>query len=409
MLSPVFRVREFHVHDINHYPMRVSWDPIPSDPDDDTELLVFPQGNSLPSTKVLSFYRKEPFQVQASYAEPEKLPGSINPWIGNFTAKEVPATPNGDSVCVKVRTRLNLHGIMSFESAYVEEVEEKEEPAPMDVDPAAAPAADGAADAPAPAPPAPKKKRVVRKKEIPFVATNTSLTTEVVEKYRESEAQMHSSDKLVFETEERKNAVEEYVYDMRGKVEDRYAAYIQPEEKAELLKRLQEAEDWLYSEEGEDATKSAYVAKLDVLKEIGDKVVFRYREVDERTKAIAQLRETLNSYMAQATSQDEKYAHIEEKDKQAVIEKVATLQKWLEDQIVRQSERPKNVDPVLTSAEIGKKRDEIIYFAIPILTKPKPKVTTEAPKDAPKEEEKTQTPPPPPKDEPKEPSEMDVD
>ncbi|KAJ3512267.1 hypothetical protein NMY22_g15387 [Coprinellus aureogranulatus] len=113
--------------------------------------------------------------------------------------------------------------------------------------------------------------------------------------------------------------------------------------------------------------------------------------------------------MAQATSQDEKYAHIEEKDKQAVIEKVATLQKWLEDQIVRQSERPKNVDPVLTSAEIGKKRDEIIYFAIPILTKPKPKVTTEAPKDAPKEEEKTQTPPPPPKDEPKEPSEMDVD
>ena len=64
---------------------------------------------------------------------------------------------------------------------------------------------------------------------------------------------------------------------------------------------------------------------------------------------------------------------IDEKDKQSVIEKVATVQKWLEDQIVRQSERPKNVDPVLTSAEIGKKRDEVIYFAIPILTRPKPK------------------------------------
>jgi heat shock protein 4 len=209
--------------------------------------------------------------------------------------------------------------------------------------------------------------------------------------------------------QERKNAVEEYVYDMRSKVEDRYASYIQSEEKSKLLVALQEAEDWLYSEEGEDATKSAYVAKLDGLKEIGDKVVFRYREVDERTKAISQLRETLNSYMAQATSGDEKFAHIEEKDKQAVVEKVATLQKWLEDQIVRQSERPKNVDPVLTSAEIGKKRDEIIYFAIPILTKPKPKAptTTEAPKEAPKPE--TQTPPPPPADEPKEPSEMDVD
>lgn len=60
------------------------------------------------------------------------------------------------------------------------------------------------------------------------------------------------------------------------------------------------------------------------------------------------------------------------------------MQKWLDDQIVRQSERPKNVDPVLTSAEILKKKDEIIYFATPILTKPKPKAPkvegTETPK-----------------------------
>jgi heat shock protein 4 len=77
--------------------------------------------------------------------------------------------------------------------------------------------------------------------------------------------------------------------------------------------------------------------------------------------------------MAQATSTDDKLSHIDEKDKQSVVEKVATVQKWLEDQIVRQVERRKDVDPVLTCAEIGKKRDEVIYFATPILTKPKPK------------------------------------
>jgi heat shock protein 4 len=44
---------------------------------------------------------------------------------------------------------------------------------------------------------------VVKKKDIPFVATSSSLSTEFVEKYKESEAQMHSSDKLVFETEVR--------------------------------------------------------------------------------------------------------------------------------------------------------------------------------------------------------------
>ncbi|KAF8666243.1 hypothetical protein AX14_006509, partial [Amanita brunnescens Koide BX004] len=36
MLSPVFRVREFHVHDITHYPIKVQWPPLDTDPDDET-------------------------------------------------------------------------------------------------------------------------------------------------------------------------------------------------------------------------------------------------------------------------------------------------------------------------------------------------------------------------------------
>ena len=197
MLSPVFRVRDFHLTDINHYPIKVHWNASPTDPDDDTELLVFPRGNTIPSTKVLSFYRKEPFDIEAAYAEPDLLPGSINPWIGKFTAKEVPLSPNGDVTCVKLKTRLNLHGIMSFEGAYFEEVEEREEPAaaPMDVDGSADPAT----------PPAPKKKRVVKKKEIPIVATNSSLDKSIVESYRELESQMHAADKLVMDTEVNKS------------------------------------------------------------------------------------------------------------------------------------------------------------------------------------------------------------
>lgn len=201
------------------------------------------------------------------------------------------------------------------------------------------------------------------------------------------------------------------MYDMRGKLDDRYVQFVQPEEKQKLLAALQDAEDWLYTEEGEDATKSAYVARLDALKVLGDPITFRFREAEERVRATSQLRETINSYMSQATSSDEKFAHIDEKDKQAVVEKVATVQKWLEDQIVRQVERPKNVDPILTSAEIGKKRDEIIYFSTPILTKPKPKPpVVPAPNGT--QTPKTETPEPTPapaEGEAPGPSEMDVD
>lgn len=173
--------------------------------------------------------------------------------------------------------------------------------------------------------------------------------------------------------QDRKNALEEYVYDMRAKLDERYSSFAQAAEKEKLNGMFQEAEDWLYSDEGEDATKSAYVAKLDALKAVGDPIVARYREAEERPKAMAQLRATLNDYISQATSPDDKFAHIADSEKQKVVEKCVTVQKWLDDQNARQAEKPKNADPVLTSAEIGKKREEVIYFAIPILTKPKPK------------------------------------
>lgn len=395
MLSPIFRVRDFTIHDIQAYPIKVEWEKSPEDPDEDTELVVFPKGNSIPSTKVLTFYRNKPFEIQASYADPSTLPGGINPWISKFTAKSVGPDAKGDLSCVKVKTRLNQHGLLSFEAAYTEDIEEKEE-APM--------AVDGEPEAP------PKKKKVVKKTDVPFVWGSTALDKSVVETLREREAEMHAADKLVVDTEDRKNALEEYVYDTRGKLDDRYALFVQSEEKEKLLVALQEAEDWLYSEEGEDATKSAYVAKLDALKALGDPVANRWRESEERSRSVSQLRETINKYMTDATSGDEKYSHIDDKDKQAVVEKTATVQKWLEDQIVRQSERPKNVDPVLTGAEILKKKDEIIYFCHPLLAKPKPKVAVPSPgTETPKSGTETPNPPPPQKEGTQGPSEMDVD
>ena len=413
MLSPVFRVRDFSIHDITPYSVRVKWDKSPTDADEDTELIVFPKGNSIPSTKALTFYRNGPFELTAEYLEPEKLPGGINPWVARFVAKEVPPNPSGDLTVVKVKTRLNLHGVVSFEAAYIEELEEKEEMA-----------VDGEE---------PKKKKVVKKTNIPFVWTSTGLDPTVLEQYRQQEAEMHAADKLVADTEvslmrclvdvfadkavqDRKNALEEYIYDMRGKLDDRYAPYVQAEEKEKLIVALSQAEEWLYSEEGEDATKSVYVQRLDTLKVLGDPVTFRYREAEERSKVVSQLRETINQYMSQASSGDEKYAHIDEKDKQAIVEKCATIQKWLEDQIVRQSERPKNVEPVLKSAEVLQKRDEIIYFATPILSRPKPKPKVdEAPKSGqqtPKpegEQQQQQEQPPAAESQDNGPPEMDID
>lgn len=128
ILSPVFRVRDFAVHDIVTYPIEFSWEQSPDIPDEDTSLTVFNKGNVMPSTKILTFYRKQPFDLEARYAKPDTLPGQVNPWIGRFSVKGVKADANNDFMICKLKARLNLHGILNVESGYYVEDVEVEEP-----------------------------------------------------------------------------------------------------------------------------------------------------------------------------------------------------------------------------------------------------------------------------------------
>jgi heat shock protein 4 len=58
--------------------------------------------------------------------------------------------------------------------------------------------------------------------------------------------------------------------------------------------------------------------------------------------------------------------------------------------LARQAEKPKNVNPVITSAEMLKRRDDVTFTCAAIMNRPKPKAkTTEAPKEEPKKEEPT--------------------
>lgn len=111
-------------------------------------------------------------------------------------------------------------------------------------------------------------------------------------------------------TQNAKNALEEYIYDMRDKLDTSLSSYAQPEEKEKLSTMLRESEDWLYSDEGEEATKSTYVQKLDSLKSIGTAIVTRYREADERPAAIKKMRESLSKFQDRAASEEERFAHI---------------------------------------------------------------------------------------------------
>lgn len=59
---------------------------------------------------------------------------------------------------------------------------------------------------------------------------------------------MISQDKKEKERSDAKNSVEEYVYDMRGKLDSEYEKYTDEKTRQKLLSDLQTTEDWLYDE-----------------------------------------------------------------------------------------------------------------------------------------------------------------
>lgn len=307
ILSPVFRVRDFSVHDIVNYPIEFSWEQSPDIPDEDTSLTVFNKGNVMPSTKILTFYRKQPFDLEAKYAKPEQLPGKLNPWIGRFSVKGVKADSKDDFMICKLKARLNLHGILNVESGYYVEDVEVEEPVPEEKEaekkdgdvsdnldpyiPASMSTTHGGsaeeevvASAPRSrfksmvkefyagckrtfpsrrplTPPSrqametdppngtvelkPKTRKVkkqVRKGELPLSAGTSSLDQATKDAAAEKENSMFMEDKLVADTEDKKNELESYIYELRSKIDGQYADFASDEEKTKLKEKLDQSE-----------------------------------------------------------------------------------------------------------------------------------------------------------------------
>ncbi|PHH76238.1 hypothetical protein CDD83_4303 [Cordyceps sp. RAO-2017] len=293
ILSPVFRVRDFSVQDIISYPIDFAWEKAPDIPDEDTSLTVFNKGNVLPSTKILTFYRKQPFDLEARFTHPEELPGKMNPWIGRFSVKGVKAEAKDDFMICKLKARVNIHGVLNVESGYFvedQEVDEevkdedlKDDGDKKDLDAMETDSKDEG----------PKKtrrvKKQIRKGDLPISSGTSSLDVGIKSTLIEQEANMVMEDKLVADTEEKKNELETFIYDLRAKLDDQYAEFAGEEEKTTIKQKLETAEEWLY-DEGDDASKGVYVAKLDELRAMAGPIVQRHFEKVEADRKAAQER-----------------------------------------------------------------------------------------------------------------------
>ncbi len=417
MSSTMHLAKKFAVVDSIHFPINIGWvssnaassgdngDAMEIDVEGPNKFsTVFKKFDPTPNTKMLTFKRSSDFDLYLTYADPSDLPQGTDPLIGKFTISKIPK--RDAPVTVKVTIRHNTHGVVGIIEAHMVEEIEYEEQEEIKEEPAPAPAtteqpADANAAAteqpvtPPPAQPAEKKYRTVTKKKT--VRTDLQVTPYVHEvseqqmlQYIAAEEKMRATDREVFETEEAKNAVESYIYQMKDKIfdEDALGKFVEESARDQFDNILSDAENWLY-DEGEFATIQESKQKLMELQKIGNPIENRKKEAMERPAALETMLNCIRDYRSFVASTDEKYAHIGQEARDKLAQKITETEEWLNENLTKQSALKDYQDPVLTVYNLNLKTRELRSFAQPVMntvapTKPKEE---EKPKEEPKKEE----------------------
>uniref|UniRef100_A0A8C9T5B1 Heat shock protein family A (Hsp70) member 4 n=1 Tax=Scleropages formosus TaxID=113540 RepID=A0A8C9T5B1_SCLFO len=383
ILSPAFKVREFSISDVVPYPISLKWNSAAEEGLSDCE--VFPKNHAAPFSKVLTFYRKEPFALEAYFSCPKELPYP-DPAIGQFLIQKVVPQASGESSKVKVKVRVNIHGIFSVSSASLVEVHKSEEDEePMETESAVKDdevTDENKQEKKTDQPPQAKKPKVKTKTVDLLIENNLhwQLPNDMVNLYVENEGKMIMQDKLEKERNDAKNCVEEYVYEMRDKLHGVLEKFV-AEDRDTFSLKLEDTENWLY-EDGEDQPKQVYIDKLAELKKIGQPIQDRCAEFQERPKAFEALGKQIQQYMKIVESyktKEEQYEHLDDAEIQKVDKLVSEAMIWMNSKMNQQSKQDLTLEPVVKVQEIQSKIKELFSACNPIITKPKPKV--ELPKD----------------------------
>lgn len=177
-----------------------------------------------------------------------------------------------------------------------------------------------------------------------------------------------------------RNALEEYVYDMRDKLSEEGAlsTYIENNQRQNICQQLNDLENWLY-EDGEDCENEIYRSKLSDLYKQTDPIKARSFEYENQQQAFNELghavqmaRKSVNEIRTNTA----KYDHITEVEILNVTEATDRAQRWFEENSGRVANTAKTVDPPVRVSDIRNELQTLTTCVNSVLNRPKPKAPT---------------------------------
>lgn len=368
MLSPIFRVRDYEVQD--SFPFSIGFSSEDGPISTLSSNILFRKGRCFPSVKMLTFYRLSTFHLEAYYADQNELPAGTSPKISCFKIGPF-QVPQTDKTKLKVKLRLNLHGIVFVESVSLieDDMNVPNDTSHRDLDNAEPETGTGASTengvtARTNHHDRTSNNRHLRRHEVPVSETvyGGVSKTELVEA-QEQEKLLAYQDKVMEQTKDKKNALEAYVYEVRNKLFERYRSFATDKEKEDISRSLQQTEEWLY-EDGVDEAEKVYSAKLDELTKLVDPIENRCKDVEARAQASIDL---LNRIIELRTAAKLLAAY----ERDEIINECNKAEQWLREKSQLQEGLPKNADPILWSHEIIETAEALDITCRSIVTRSK--------------------------------------
>eukprot|EP00800_Vazella_pourtalesii_P015889 TRINITY_DN43_c0_g1_i9.p1 TRINITY_DN43_c0_g1~~TRINITY_DN43_c0_g1_i9.p1 ORF type:complete len:762 (+),score=122.21 TRINITY_DN43_c0_g1_i9:594-2879(+) len=441
LLSPTVLIKQFKVVGVIPYTIQIKCTDTESG---DKVMDAFKVGSPSNVSKVIPFTRKFDFQIECSYEDVEKT-FHQNPIITVFNIKKVKPTEEGQGSEVKVKFRVDNSGILTIPRVDLIEkkmVEVKDEEKPKiklphdDVNPLKTgeetkldftnvetqankgdttlesepdisedakhtqAQSDSTSQQECCLPltekmdtleetepvqtPLPKQfKEIISNVELPVEVDARSMTQKDLEEAQNIESELLSQDRYQAEKANSKNALEEYVYEMRDKIGTSLKDFFQEQEKEKIKTNLEKMDEWLMNDETEEEP-SIYKDHLKTLKAQCEPGNMRSIQFQERPVALDQLGHSIvrcNKFVTEYRSGSEEYQHLEVEEIVKVENTVKEKRTWLEEQLQVHQNLNKFDSPTVTAAQILAMHKKLSDTFLPIMSKPKPTPKEKPPKD----------------------------
>lgn len=232
------------------------------------------------------------------------------------------------------------------------------------------------------------------------------------------QGKMISNDRQEKERIDARNALEEFVYEARGKLQEggNLFDYCDDQNRDHICNQLSDTESWLY-EDGETCEREVYKNRLVELQKQTDPIKLRHDEYEGQQQAFNELGHIIQmSYKAveQFRSGDPKYDHLTETEMLNITEQAEKTQRWFEDARGKLSSVRKTQDPPIKLADVRHEYNTLSTCVNSVLNRPKPRpatpppTTTEVPQNG-STEDQPATDPKKPEPSSEKPTEVDMD